>query len=198
MVKTKKTTTNAFDLSLSWQMPKKKKKKHFKCRFDIYIFFNLSPDLQCRGASELYRRLRCPQKQLDAIRQPGSLAGRTEPGGLPEQQRHLLLHHPAGGAQPGAAGVVQPWVFPEALQPAGWHQTKWVQHKDSLSALGTDLLIFIFGDDFMIKWCPVYRYFLDVPNTPAKLGLQLFNSWSCRIKPHLGQTCDFSQTRAPL
>lgn len=89
----------------------------------FYIFFFII-DLQWWGASELYRWLRCPQKQLDAIRQPGSLAGRTEPGGLPEQRRHLLLHHPPGGAQPGAAGVVQPRVCPETLRPTERDQTK--------------------------------------------------------------------------
>lgn len=88
----------------------------------------LSPaDLQRWRASKLHRWLRHPQEQLDALRQSSSLSGRTEPGGVPERRRHLLLHHQTGGAQPGAAGVVQPWVCPEALQPAGWHQTKWVQ-----------------------------------------------------------------------
>lgn len=96
----------------------------FCCMFRIKPFLRLLLDLQRREASELYRWLWRPQKQLDALRQPGSLPGRTEPGGLPEQRRHLLLHHPAGGSQPGVASMVQPRVCPEALQPAGWHQTK--------------------------------------------------------------------------
>lgn len=89
-----------------------------------------SVDLQRWRASKLHWWLRRPQKQLDALRQPGPLSGRTKPGGMPEQPGHLLLHHPTGGTQPGAAGVVQPGVRSEALQPTERHQTKWVQPRD--------------------------------------------------------------------
>lgn len=89
---------------------------------DIYLLS--SADLQRRAASTLHRRLRCPQEQLDALRQPGLLARRTEPGSVPERPGHLLLHHPPRGAQTGAAGVVQPGVRPEALRPAGRRQTQ--------------------------------------------------------------------------
>lgn len=93
-----------------------------------------SADLQWRAASTLHRWLWCPQEQLDALREPGSFPGRTEPGGLPERSRHLLLHHPTCGVQAGAAGVVQPGVRPETLQPAGWAQTQWVLITEHLEA----------------------------------------------------------------
>ncbi|CAG11080.1 unnamed protein product, partial [Tetraodon nigroviridis] len=57
-------------------------------------------------------------------------------------EENLLLHHQTSGAQPGAAGVVQPGVCPEALQPAERHQTKYTRRPGGTlrysSYLGTD------------------------------------------------------------